>query len=141
LGGPDQEIIILSRESSSGTYVFFQEHVLRKKDYSAKARLMPATSAIIQSVSADKGAIGYVGLGYAREAGENVKLLAVKADESSPAVLPSEETVKSGVYSISRPLYLYTGGEPGGVVRRFLDFSLSAEGQEIVRQTGYITVN
>lgn len=141
VGGPDKPIGVLSRESSSGTYVFFQEHVLKKKDYTTRARLMPATSAIIQSVSSDKWAIGYVGLGYAAEAGEKVKTLAIKKEDSSQAVMPSEETVKSGEYSIARPLHLYTKGEPEGTVREFLDFCLSDAGQRIVRETGYVAVS
>jgi len=140
VGGPDKEIIVLSRESSSGTYVFFQKHVLKKKDYTRNAMLMPATSAIIQSVSVDKWAIGYVGLGYALAAKGKVKTLGVKADDNSAATSPSEQTVKSGQYSISRPLYLYTNGEAAGTVKNFIDFCLSAEGQTIVRETGYVAV-
>jgi phosphate transport system substrate-binding protein len=140
LGGPDQKIIVLSRESSSGTYVFFQEHVLKMKDYTVEARLMPATSAIVQSVGADKWAIGYVGLGYAAEAKGKVKILAVKADEKSPAVVPSEETVISGTYSIARPLYLYTKGVPTGSAKAFVDFCLSPDGQKIAVETGYVPV-
>jgi len=138
LGGPDQDIIILSRESSSGTYVFFQEHVLGKKDYTPNARLMPATASIIQTVKADKWAIGYVGLGYALEAGEEVKILAV--DDGSGPVLPNMETVKSGAYSISRPLYLYTNGNPAGLAKEFIDFCMDPQGQQIVERTGYIKV-
>lgn len=140
LGGPDQKIFVLSRESSSGTFVFFQEHVLKMKDYTVEARLMPATSAIVQSVSADKWAIGYVGLGYAVESKGKVKMLAVKADASSPAVVPSEATVISGIYSIARPLYLYTKGAPAGTVKAFVDFCLSPEGQKIAVETGYVPV-
>jgi phosphate transport system substrate-binding protein len=140
VGGPDEPIEVLSRESSSGTFVFFQEHVLRKKDYSPSARLMPATSSIIQSVGADKGAVGYVGLGYSNEAGDKVKVLAVKAAADAPAVAPTEATVRSGEYSIARPLYFYTNGAPSGEVKKFIDFCLGGEGQRIVRETGYITV-
>ena len=138
LGGPDHEIVVLSRESSSGTYVFFQEHVLQKKDYTPNARLMPATSSIIQTVEADKWAIGYVGLGYALEAGERVKILAI--DDGSGPILPDAETVKTGEFSISRPLHLYSNGTPSGLAKQFIDFCLSAEGQKIVEQTGYIKV-
>jgi len=141
VGGPNEDIIVLSRESSSGTYVFFQEHVLGKKDYTVQARLMPATSAIIQTVAADKWSIGYVGLGYALDAGDKVKILAVKADEKSDAVIPSEATVKDGSYSIARPLHLYTKGDPEGITKEFLDFCLSTEGQKIVRETGYVAIN
>lgn len=138
VGGPDQPIIVLSRESSSGTYVFFQEHVLGKKDYTTNARLMPATSAIIQSVGEDAWSIGYVGLGYAVEAGNKVKMLAVKADDKSPAIVPSEETVVSGEYSIARPLQLYTNGEATGTIKEFIDYCLSPAGQKVVRETGYV---
>ena len=141
VGGPDANMVVLSRESSSGTYVFFQEHVLKKKDYAATVRLMPATSAIIQSVGVDAMAIGYVGLGYAAEAGDKVKMLSVKADESAPAVKPSEAAVKSGEYSISRPLFLYTNGAPGEHIKQFVDFCLSPDGQKIVRETGYIGID
>jgi phosphate transport system substrate-binding protein len=138
VGGPDQKIVVLSRESSSGTYVFFQEHVLKKQDYTSAARLMPATSAIIQSVEEDKWAIGYVGLGYAIEAGEKVKMLAVGEDDEY--IKPTVTSVKSGEYSISRPLHLYTNGEPSGLIKKFVDFCLSPEGQKIVRDTGYIDI-
>jgi phosphate transport system substrate-binding protein len=140
-GGPRQDFIILSRESSSGTYVFFQEHVLQKKDYTPRARLMPATSAIIQTVSADKSSIGYVGLGYAVEAQGKVKMLSIKASDAAKAVMPSESAVKSGEYSISRPLFLYTNRAPTGTVKEFIDFCLGRQGQDIVRQAGYVTIN
>jgi len=140
VGGPDEQIIVLSRESSSGTYVFFQEHVLKKQDYRQDARLMPATATIIQSVSDDKWSIGYVGLGYAREAGEKVKTLPVQADAKATPVMPSEETVLSDKYSIARPLYLYTAGQPQGAVKDFVDFCLGTQGQKIVRETGYVAV-
>jgi len=140
VAGPDMGIIVLSRESSSGTYIFFQEHVLRKEDYAQTARLMPATSAIIQSATADQGSIGYVGIGYAAEAKDKIKIVNVKMDDKSAAVTPSEETVKSGAYPIARPLYLYTKGEPSGMSKGFIDFALSPEGQKVVRDTGYVTI-
>jgi phosphate transport system substrate-binding protein len=138
VGGPDEAIVLLSRESSSGTYVFFQERVLDKKDYARSARLMPATSAIIQEVSASKGAIGYVGLGYAAEAKSKVKVLKVKEKDGAAAIEPSVETVVSGKYPISRPLNVYTRGEPAGAVKAFVDFCLSPEGQQIVKETGFV---
>ena len=140
VGGPDQPIIVLSRESSSGTYVFFQEHVLKKSDYTKEAMLMPSTSAIIQSVTQDMWAIGYVGLGYALEAKGKVKMITVKKTENSAAVTPSVETVQSGDYPISRPLYLYTNGNPSGGVKTMIDFCLSKEGQQIVLDNGYVPV-
>jgi phosphate transport system substrate-binding protein len=140
VGGPNQPIQVLSRESSSGTYVFFQEHVLKKKDYTTKARLMPATSSIIQTVGEDAWAIGYVGLGYAIEAGDKVKMLAVKETNDAKPIIPSEKTVSSGEYSIARPLQIYSKGEPSGNIKTFLEFCISDEGQKIVRETGYVAV-
>jgi len=140
VGGANEEILVLSRESSSGTYVFFQEMVLKKQDFMQNAKLMPATSAIIQSVSTDKLAIGYVGLGYALAAKDKVKIIAVKADDNSPAVMPSDQTVKTGQYPIARPLFMYLNGEPQGTVKKFTDFCLSAAGQAVVTDTGYVTI-
>jgi len=141
VGGPDHEIVVLSRESSSGTYVFFQERVMSKKDYSQDAMLMPSTSAIIQSVSQDAWAIGYVGLGYSAQAGDKVKMLTVKNTEDSPAVTPSVATVQNATYGIARPLFFYTNGEPKGAIRDFVAFALSDAGQEIVLEAGYVPVN
>jgi len=139
--GPDQPILVLSRESSSGTYVFFQEHVLGKEDYAGQARLMPATSSIIQSTSTDKWAIGYVGLGYAEEAAEKIKIIGVRETADAEAVYPSVETVLDGTYSIARPLHLYTDGEAAGVIADFINYCMSVEGQQIVEETGYVPVN
>jgi len=137
-GGSDEKIDILSRESNSGTFIFFQEMVLEKEDYTQSARLLPATSAIIQSVSSDTSTIGYVGLGYALDAKDKVKIIRVKTDESSQSVMPSEKTVRSGEYPIARPLLFYTNGDASGSVKEFIDFCLSAEGQKIVSDTGYV---
>ncbi|MBC8401398.1 MAG: PstS family phosphate ABC transporter substrate-binding protein [Candidatus Marinimicrobia bacterium] len=141
VNGPDAPILILSRESSSGTYVFFQRRVLNKQDYSVDAMLMPSTSAIIQTVSQDKWSIGYVGLGYAFEAKNRVKILAVLDQKDRASVIPSVEAVKSGAYPIARPLHFYTKGEPTGLAKQFIDFCLSDAGQKIVLETGYVPVN
>ncbi|MFZ5432411.1 MAG: phosphate ABC transporter substrate-binding protein [Calditrichota bacterium] len=136
VGGPDEPIIVLSRESNSGTYVYFQEHVLEKADYTAKARLMPSTAAVVSSVTEDKWTIGYGGIAYAEKSA--VKMIHVKATPESPAVAPSNETVLDGSYPISRPLFIYTNGEPSGTIKDFLDFCLTEAGQAIVLDTGYI---
>jgi len=141
LGGLDKPILALSRESSSGTYVFYQEHVLEKQDFHPNTRLMAATSAIIQGVQSDAGAIGYVGLGYAESAGDKVKILPVKADPDKPAVLPSIETVRNGDYAIARALFFYTPGEPQGIAKAFEDFCTSPAGQKIVEAQGYVSLN
>lgn len=141
VGGADAPILLLSRESSSGTFVFFQEHVLDKEDFSASARLLPGTSALVQSVAADRGAIAYVGLGFAAEAQGTVKTLGVQASNQAEPVIPSEETVRSGAYAVSRPLFFYTNGEPKDAIKQFIDFCLSPAGQKIVRETGYVPVS
>lgn len=138
LKGKDEPIIGYSRENSSGTYVFFQEHILNKEDFAKTIRLMPATSTIIQSVSEDKLSIGYGGLGYTKEG--NVKVLNIKKDENSASVIPSKTTVLDRSYPLSRPLYLIFNGEPKDDLKNFLDFCLSDNGQKIVEETGYITV-
>ncbi|OGR00696.1 MAG: hypothetical protein A2505_01005 [Deltaproteobacteria bacterium RIFOXYD12_FULL_55_16] len=141
VGGPDSPILLLSRESSSGTFVFFQEHVLNKEDFSPSARLLPGTSALVQAVAADRGAIAYVGLGFAAEAKGTVKTLGVQASGQASPVVPSEETVRSGAYAVSRPLFFYTNGAPKDTAKQFIDFCLSPAGQKIVRDTGYVPVS
>ena len=141
VGGLDNPIILLSRESSSGTFVFFQEHVLNKEDFSNSARLLAGTSALVQAVAADRGAIAYVGLGFAAEAKGTIKTLGVQAAGQTGPVLPSEESVRSGAYAVSRPLFFYTNGAPKDTAKKFIDFCLSPAGQKIVRETGYVPVS
>lgn len=141
VGGSDSPILLLSRESSSGTFVFFQEHVLNKEDFSSSARLLAGTSALVQSVAADRGAIAYVGLGFAAEAKTSVKTLGVQGADQPNPVLPTEETIRSGAYAVSRPLFFYTNGTPTKTAQQFIDFCLSPAGQQIVRETGYVPVS
>ena len=138
VGGPDGKIIVLSRETSSGTYVYVQEEVLQKDNYSQEARLMTSNAAIAQAVNQDKGAIGYVGVAYAK--GADVKIVPVKKVEMSQPVMPTDETVKDGTYPISRPLHLYTNGEPKENIKAFIDFCFSDEGQKIVQDIGFVTL-
>ncbi len=140
VGGADLPILVFSRESSSGTFVFFQEHVMNRQDYTPRARLLPGTSALVQGVSADAGAIGYVGLGYVKEAGDTVKAISVRSPGAEMAVAPSDQTVKDGSYPVARPLFLYTNGEPQGTAKEFVDFALSEQGQGIVHEAGYLSV-
>ena len=136
VGGPDRPIVLLSRESNSGTYVYFQEHVLNKKDYAKSALLMPSTAAVAKSVSDDAAAIGYGGIAYAEHAA--VKTILVKNTADAPAIRPTMETVLDGSYPIARPLFLYTNGAPAGDVKIFVDYCLSGAGQKVVMDTGYI---
>jgi phosphate transport system substrate-binding protein len=137
-GGPDKDITVLSRESNSGTYVYFQEHVLSKADFGTSVLLMTSTAAIAQEIKSNPYAIGYGGVAYAISS--KSKILSVKKDAESPAVFPSDEAVFSGSYPIARPLFLYTNGDPSGNTKSFIDFCLTPEGQKIVTETGYIAI-
>lgn len=139
VGGASVPVVPLSRESSSGTFIFFQEHVLNKKDFAANVRMMPATAAIVQSVADDAQSVGYVGLGYALEAGAKVKVLPIKKEAASVAVIPSAGTVRDGSYSIARPLYFYTGRNTPALAE-FLKFCTGTEGQAIVKEAGYVAL-
>lgn len=143
LGGKDEKIVILSREVNSGTHVYFKEHVLRKGQASGKeefapgALLLSSSQAIADEVAGNSATIGYYGMGYISS---KQKTVAVAKDEKSVYVDPSIENVLSGKYPISRPLYLYTNGEPQGLVKKFVDYALSKEGQEIVLKTDFVPV-
>jgi phosphate transport system substrate-binding protein len=133
LGGPDQEIIPYGRENNSGTYAYFKEHVLKNADFAPEIQSMPGTAAVINAVAKDNKAIGYGGIAYAK----GVKALGVKKDEKAPAVEPSMENVVSGKYPISRSLYFYTAGKPEGDVKKFVAWTLGAEGQKLCEEVGY----
>jgi phosphate transport system substrate-binding protein len=139
VGGADMKISVYSRESSSGTYEFFKEHVLNKKNYAADVLSMPATGAIVQSVSQTEGAIGYVGFAYTRE-GSGVKTIAVSYDGGKNYVAPTIEAAKDKSYPISRPLYFFYDSKMESKVKAFVDFVLSDEGQKIVVKKDYIPV-
>jgi phosphate transport system substrate-binding protein len=137
VGGEDRRIIPYSRETSSGTYEFFKEKVLMNKNYVKGIMSMPATGAIIQSVSQTKGAIGYVGLAYVNK---QVKALEVSYDGGKNYSVASAENAKNETYPIVRPLYYYYTEELEGRVKLFIDYVLSEEGQKLVSETGFITV-
>ena len=140
LAGNNVKVQPLSRESSSGTYEYFMEHVLKKEDFAKRTMMLPATSGVISTVAADNGAIGYVGIGYAHEAADKVKIVAIKQDADSPAIAPSEKSVLDGSYPISRDLYFYADGNPTGAVKDFVDFCLSPEGQDLVEKAGFVAI-
>lgn len=137
VGGEDLKIIVYSRETSSGTYEFFKEHVMLKKNYVSSALLMPATGAIVQSVSQTKGAIGYVGLAYLEK---NVKALKVSYDKGKTFIAPSVEGAKTRTYPITRPLFYYYLASVEKQVKPYVDFVLGAEGQKIVLNEGYVPI-
>ncbi len=133
VGGNDERIILYSRENNSGTYVYFKEHVLDNADFFPTAQTLPGTAAVINAVARDPRGIGYGGIAY----GEGVKHLRVRKDANSPAVEPTMENVLSARYPISRLLYWYFAGTPQGELRRFTEWVLSREGQQVVERVGY----
>jgi len=138
VGGNDMKIVVYSRETSSGTYEFFKEHVLLKKNYTPSCLLMPASGAIVQSVSQTKGAIGYVGLAYLEK---NVKAIKVSYDKGKTYVAPSVAAAKNKSYPINRPLYYYYVTAVEKTVSPFIKFVLSPAGQQLVLKTGYVPIN
>ncbi|KAA5539544.1 phosphate ABC transporter substrate-binding protein [Adhaeribacter rhizoryzae] len=138
VGGNNEKIVAYSRETSSGTYEFFKEHVLDKKNYASGILMMPATGSIVQSVSQTPGAIGYIGLAYETK---EVKALSVSYDQGKTFVAPGVEAAKNKTYPISRPLYFFYDAAVDGKVKPFVDFVLSAEGQKIVQETGYVPLS
>jgi phosphate transport system substrate-binding protein len=144
VGGNDAPIVALSRDTNSGTHVFFKEHVVqmlglptedKSLEYGPSVLFLPSTQEGIDEVAQNPNAIFYPGLGYVTE---EVKPVAIKRTASDPGVLPSAETVLDGTYPISRPLLYYTDGEPTGVIKDFIDYCLSSEGQEKVGDVGYV---
>jgi phosphate transport system substrate-binding protein len=136
VGGPDAKIIPYTRENSSGTYVFFKEHVLENADFTPRAQAMPGTAAVVNAVAKDKVSIGYGGAAYSK----GIKQLKVKKEASSPAIAPDEANIKSGTYPLSRPLFFYTRAKPSAEIRAFTDWVLSPEGQAIVTKVGYFPI-
>lgn len=143
LGGENRPIVLLSRESNSGTYVYVLENVIRMGDprskllFSPDTLLMPSSEGISTEVRQNPNAVGYDGLGYVTP---DQKVLAVARGAGTPYVLPSIATVNDGSYPISRPLYMYTAGEPGGQVKSFLDWLLGP-GQIQVTRLGFVPLH
>jgi phosphate transport system substrate-binding protein len=133
LGGPDAKIIPYSRENSSGTYVFFKEHVLENADFTPRAQNMPGTAAVVNAVTKEKFSIGYGGAAYAK----GIKVLKIKKAPTAPAIAPAEAAIKDGSYPLSRPLFFYTRAKASADIKAFTDWVLSPEGQAIVVKVGY----
>jgi phosphate transport system substrate-binding protein len=143
VGGEDRPIVLLSRESNSGTYVYFLENVVRMGDkdsqllFSPDTMLMPSSEGISVEVRQNPNAIGYDGLGYVTL---DQKTLAVAADSAGPYVLPSVEAVNSGSYPISRPLYMVTAAQPTGIIKDYLEW-IQSEGQQRVTELGFVPLH
>jgi phosphate transport system substrate-binding protein len=143
VGGEDRPIVRLSRETNSGTHVYFLETVLRLGDkenktfFSANTLLLPSSEGIIAEVRQNPNAIGYDGLGYVPD---DLKMIAIAKEPGGEYILPAVATVNNGTYPIARDLYMYTAGEPTGIVEVYLDWIMGAEAQEIVTELGFVPI-
>ena len=143
VGGEDRPIVLLSRETNSGTHVFFLENVIRLGEsdnptlFSPNTLLMPSSEGISAEVRQNPNAIGYDGLGYVTA---DMKTLAVARDAAGPYVLPTLATVTDQSYPIARDLYMYTRGQPTGGVGAYMDWVLGAQAQSIVAELGFVPV-
>jgi len=144
VGGNDVEIVAIARDTNSGTHVFFKEHVVQMQglptedkslEYGGDVLMLPSTEEGVSQVASNPNAIFYPGLGYVTE---EVKPLAIKQTADSTGVLPSVQTALDGTYPVARPLLFYTNGEPTGVIKDFINYCLSSEGQEKVVEVGYV---
>jgi len=144
VGGDDRPIVRLSRETNSGTHVYFLETVLRlgsKEDktlFSMDTLLLPSSEGIIAEVRQNPNAIGYDGLGYVPK---DLKMIAIAEQDGGAYVLPSIPTVNDKTYPIARDLYMYTNGQPEGLLKEYLDWIMSPEAQQIVAELGFVPVN
>ena len=131
LGGSDQSIVVISRDSASGTFETFNEFALDGKKFRPDALLQASNSAVANTAANTPGTIGYIGLGYV-----SGKVKAISVDN----VMPSKETINSGEYSLARTLFMYTNGEPKGAVKKYLDFVISEEGKKLVEENSFISL-
>jgi len=143
VGGENRPIVLLSRETNSGTHVFFLEEVIRlgeksKLLFSTETLLLPSSEGITAEIRQNPTAIGYDGLGYVTD---DVKMLAVARDEKGPFVLPGIDSVNDKTYPIARDLYMYTVGEPTGHILAYLEWIKSSAGQKIVADLGFVPLN
>ncbi len=140
VGGENRPIVLLSRESNSGTYVYFLENVIRMENskskllFSPDTLLMPSSEGISSEIRQNPNTIGYDGLGYVTG---DQKVIAVSKNENGPFVIPSAATVKDGSYPIARPLYVYTAGQPEGQIKDYIEWILNG-GQTLVAKLGFV---
>ena len=143
VGGEDRPIVRLSRETNSGTHIYFLEEVLRLGEddndtlFAADTLLLPSSEGISAEIRQNPNAIGYDGLGYVTE---DMKVIAVAVDADSPFIYPDSTTVTNGLYPIARDLYMYTAGEPAGAIEAYLDWILTPEAQSIVTELGFVPI-
>ena len=136
-GVTDDEIVRVSRQSSSGTYEFFREHVLQKKDFKLGSRDMNGSKEVVELIANTKTAIGYSGMGYATPA---VKMLRLAATSGAASVAPTVAATLDKTYPLARSLQIYTLGEPEGEIKNYIDWILSPAGQRLLEENGYVPV-
>ncbi len=134
-GVSDDTIVRVSRQSSSGTYEFFRDHVLQKKDFKLGSRDLNGSKEVVELVSTTPTAIGYSGMGYATD---HVKMLRLASEAGAPAYAPSVESTNNKTYPLARSLHLYTLGPPQGAIKDYIDWILSPAGQKVVEDSGYV---
>ena len=134
----NDEIVVVSRQNSSGTYAYFREHVLAKKDFKLGMQSMSGSKDVVDLVSKTPGAIGYSGMGYKTDA---VKFVSIAAKKGDPAFSPSVATVADKTYPLARSLNMFTLGQPDGEIKKYIDWILSPDGQKILEEEGYIPVS
>ncbi len=143
LGGEDRPIVRVSRETNSGTHVYFLEQVLRqgkKEDktyFSQDTLLLPSSQGIVSEISDNPNAIGYDGLGYVTP---DLKVIGVSREPNGPFIFPSIESVNNNSYPIARDLYMYTAGEPTGAIKAYLEWITSIDAQQIVSDLGFVPI-
>lgn len=145
VGGDDLEIVVISRDSSSGTFEYFKSRVVqmnktvKENDYTQNALFLTSNVSVREEVSANVGAVGYIGLGYLNE---SVKAVRIIGEESEEAVTPSIENIQNGSYPISRGLFIYASDEGlSDLGTAFLDYITGAEGQAIALEIGFVPIN
>jgi phosphate transport system substrate-binding protein len=136
-GVSDDTIVRVSRQSSSGTYEFFREHVLGSKDFKLGSRDMNGSKEVVELIGSTRTAIGYSGMGYATGA---VKMLKIARAAGEPVFEPSVENTISKSYPLARSLQLYTLGDPQGAAKDYIEWVLSPAGQRILEENGYVPV-
>lgn len=129
LGGDDKPVVVVSRDTSSGTYEVWADKVLKKEKVTPKALLQASNGAVGQAVAKNKYAVGYIGIGYLNK---DVKALRVDHVEASAT------TALNGTYPVSRALFMFTNGWPTGDVMSFINFVVSPAGQKIAQEEGYV---
>ena len=145
VGGDDRPIVRLSRETNSGTHVYFLQTVIRLGDpknttlFSTDTLLLPSSEGIINEVRQNPNAIGYDGLGYIPPDLKN-SVIAVARDASGPYVIPTITTVNDNSYPVARDLYMYTAGQPAGAIKDYINWILSPEAQKIVADLGFVPI-